>query len=252
MKSMNTLRGWLRVLVFLVLFIVLVSNTGMWEKALRYLFPGEQQHIHPRGTLLELVWEHVSLVIISSTLAVIIGIITGVLVTRSFGRGFLGVMNNLSSLGQTFPPVAVLALAVPALGFGFKPTIVALFLYGLLPVLRNTITGIESVEKDVKEAAYGMGMTDWQVLFRVELPLSARIIMAGIRISVVINVGTATVGATIGAGGLGSPIVAGLIGENPAYLLEGAIPAALLAIIIDMILGQIEKDISWNGLSASV
>lgn len=246
MKKNKNFIGWLVVVAALILFIFLISNMSFWESSLKYLFPDERQHIHPRGSLLELVWEHVSLVIVSSAISIIVGITVGVLVTRPFGRNFLGIATNLSSLGQTFPPVAVLALAVPTLGFGFKPTVVALFLYGLLPILRNTITGIETIPVDVKEAAYGMGMTSWQVLFKIELPLSARVIMAGIRISVVINIGTATVGATIGAGGLGSPIIAGLIGENPAFLLEGAIPAALLAIILDMLLGQIEKTISWD------
>lgn len=246
MKKNRSLVGWIMVLAILILFVFLISNMALWENVLKYLFPDEGQHIHPRGSLLELVWEHMSLVIVSSVISIIVGITVGVMVTRPRGRNFLGIVTNLSSLGQTFPPVAVLALAVPALGFGFKPTVVALFLYGLLPIIRNTISGIETIQPDVKEAAYGMGMTSWQVLYRIELPLSARVIMAGIRISVVINIGTATVGATIGAGGLGSPIIAGLIGENPAYVLEGAIPAALLAIILDMFLGQIERAISWD------
>jgi len=215
-----------------------------WESFLRWFFPGEKQVLHPRGTLLELVAEHLWMVIVSSGLATIIGISIGVLVTRPMGRQYLPLVSSLSSLGQTFPPVAVLALAVPLLGFGFKPTVAALLLYGLLPILRNTIVGIENIPADVREAAYGMGMSSWQVLFRIELPLALKVIMSGIRISVVINIGTATVGATIGAGGLGSPIIAGLVAENPAFVLEGAIPAALLAFSADALLGNIEKTIS--------
>jgi osmoprotectant transport system permease protein len=145
-------------------------------------------------------------------------------------------------MGQTFPPVAVLAVAVPVVGFGFKPTIIALFLYGLLPVLRNTITGLESVSPDILEASYGMGMTPLQVLTGVELPLAAPVVMAGVRISTVINIGTAALGATIGAGGLGKPIIAGLIGENPAYILEGAILVGFFAIIVDMGLGMAVRE----------
>jgi len=236
--------SWVLLGLFLLAFVLLISNMAWWESFLRWFFPGEKQVLHPRGTLLELVAEHLWMVIVSSGLATIIGISIGVLVTRPMGRQYLPLVSSLSSLGQTFPPVAVLALAVPLLGFGFKPTVAALLLYGLLPILRNTIVGIENIPADVREAAYGMGMSSWQVLFRIELPLALKVIMSGIRISVVINIGTATVGATIGAGGLGSPIIAGLVAENPAFVIEGAIPAALLAFSADALLGNIEKTIS--------
>jgi osmoprotectant transport system permease protein len=127
-------------------------------------------------------------------------------------------------------------------GFGFKPTVIALFLYGLLPILRNTIAGIEDVSPDVIDAARGMGMKPHQILFRIEIPLAGRVIMAGIRVSTVINIGTAALGATIGAGGLGKPIIAGLIGENPAFILEGAILVGILAIIVDTTLGMAVRD----------
>lgn len=208
------------------------------------LFPDLRRVLHPRGSLLQLVGEHLWLVFVSSVLATVIGVLTGVIVTRPFGREYLPLASSISSPGQTFPPVAVLALAVPSLGFGFRPTVVALFLYGLLPIIRNTIAGIQNVSSDVKEAAYGTGMSQFQVLFKIELPLSFKVIMSGIRVSTVINIGTATVGATIGAGGLGSPIIAGLVSENAAFILQGAIPAALLAFLLDSFLGNIEKTLS--------
>jgi osmoprotectant transport system permease protein len=151
------------------------------------------------------------------------------------------VAGDIGSLAQTVPPVAVLALAVPFIGFGVKPALVALCLYSVLPVLRNTIAGLESVPAPVLEAAAGTGMTGPQVLLRVELPLAFRVIMAGIRTSVVVNVGTATVGAIVGAGGLGTPIVAGLVRENPAFVLQGAVSAALLAIFLDQLLARAER-----------
>jgi osmoprotectant transport system permease protein len=129
---------------------------------------------------------------------------------------------------------------VPVVGFGARPTIVALLVYGLLPVVRNTISGLEGVPAEVVQAARAMGMTKGQVLRRVELRLALPVIMAGVRTSVVINIGTATLGATIGAGGLGAPIIAGLIGQNPAYILEGAVVAGLLAVIADNALEQAE------------
>ncbi|HAA86154.1 MAG TPA: ABC transporter [Kosmotogaceae bacterium] len=245
-KGHSMRNSWIALAIFAGLFVVLISSTGFWERFLSMLFPDLRRVLHPRGSLLQLVGEHLWLVFVSSGLATVIGVLVGVIVTRPFGREYLPLASSISSLGQTFPPVAVLALAVPSLGFGFRPTVAALFLYGLLPIIRNTIAGIQNVSSDVKEAAYGTGMSQFQVLFRIELPLSFKVIMSGIRVSTVINIGTATVGATIGAGGLGSPIIAGLVSENAAFILQGAIPAALLAFLLDSFLGNIEKTLSLS------
>ena len=221
----------------LAVFGHLMFRTDHWQWVFTRIFPDLDKVVYDMATFPRLVGEHAFMVLISSGLAALIGIATGIFVTRAWGRDFLSAVNSLSSMGQTFPPVAVLAIAVPVVGFGFKPTIIALLVYGLLPIIRNTIAGIESLDADVLESARGMGMTPFQVLTRIELPLSAPIILAGVRISTVINIGTATLGATIGAGGLGKPIIAGLIGENPAFILEGAILVGLLAIIVDTSLG---------------
>jgi osmoprotectant transport system permease protein len=213
------------------IFCLLVFWSGLWSWAFTRLFPDLDTVIYEMAGFPELVREHFALVAVSSGLATIIGLLAGIFVTRSWGRDFLPAVNALASIGQTFPPVAVLALAV-----------IALFLYGLLPIIRNTIAGIESVSSDVLDAASGMGMTPAHVLTKVELPLSAPVILAGVRISTVINIGTATLGATIGAGGLGKPIIAGLISENPAYILEGAILVGLFAIIVDTALGLAVKE----------
>jgi osmoprotectant transport system permease protein len=223
-------------------FAVLITQDVWWEALLRMLFPQLDQVLHPRASLGTLVVQHMTLIVISSTLVLLVGLPMGVLVTRSYGRRFLSLTTEITTLGQTFPSVAVLALAVPLTGFGLKPTVLALFLYGLLPVVRNTIAGLLSVPAEVTDAARGLGLTDTQVLRRIELPLAAPIILAGVRTSVVINVGTAMIGAVIGAGGLGSPVVAGIIQDNVAFILEGAVPAALLALLLDQLLaaaGQI-------------
>lgn len=238
-------RRWVLLGVALGIFLVLVANTGWWEAGLRALFPEETTVIHPRASLLVLVWEHIQLVAISSGVTILIGIPLGIWVTRRSGRDFLPIVNDITSFGQTFPPVAVLALAVPVLGFGLMPTIVALFLYGLLPVVRNTIAGLRAVPHHILDAAYGMGMSRLQALIRVELPLSAQVIIAGIRISVIINIGTAMIGAVIGAGGLGSPIIAGLVRDNLAFIIEGALPAAIMAILADQLLHSIESSFTF-------
>lgn len=237
----HKVRSWIFLSVLTGAFIILIANTGWWEMALRFLFPNEAQVIHPRASLLILVGEHLRLVLISSSFTILVAVPLGIWVTRPSGRDFLHVVTDLTSFGQTFPPVAVLALAVPMLGFGLLPTVVALFIYGLLPVVRNTIVGLGAVPSDMLDAAYGMGMGRMQALFRVEIPLSARVIMAGIRTSIIINIGTAMIGAVIGAGGLGSPIVAGLVQDNLAYIIQGAVPAAILAILADNLLANIES-----------
>ncbi|MBD3393697.1 MAG: ABC transporter permease subunit, partial [Chitinivibrionales bacterium] len=148
---------------------------------------------------------------------------------------------------QTIPSLALIGflLPIPIIGgIGAKPAVVALFLYSLLAIIRNTFTGIQQVDPAIKESACGMGMTDWQVLWQVEIPLSLPTIMAGIRISTVICVGIATLCAAIGAGGLGKFIFRGISMVNNSMILAGALPAAALALTLDFILGRIEHSLT--------
>jgi len=214
---------------------VLALRTDVWQWGLAALFPSTGTLLYPRADPAWLVGEHLLLVAVSSLLAVAVGVGAGVIVTRPRGRPFLPVVERLAAIAQTLPPAAVLALSVPALGFGLKPTIAALFLYSVLPIVRNTLEGLADVPADAVEAARGMGMTPRQVLQRVELPLALPVILAGVRTSVIVNVGTATIGATIGAGGLGAPIISGLVNQNPAFLTEGTLIVALLALTIDSV-----------------
>lgn len=240
------IRRWVLLAIFIAIFVVLLHNMDWWEAMLRFLFPRANEVIYPAASLFVLVGEHMRLVAISSAFTILIGLPLGIWITRRSGRDFLPIVNDLTSFGQTFPPVAVLALAVPLFGFGLKPTVIALFLYGLLPVIRNTVAGLKAVPRNIIEVAYGMGMGRTQALVRVEIPLAAQVILAGVRISVIINVGTAMIGAVIGAGGLGSPIIAGLVQFNPAYVIEGAAPAALLAILLDQLLSNVEKAFAYS------
>lgn len=243
--SRRQLAGFAATAAAAAAFAWLVMQQWLWRRLLAPFSPGGVSVLYPTASLAYFVLAHVALVVVSSTLTIIVGIPLGIWVTRRSGREFRPLVSASVDLGQTFPPVAVLALALPALGFGFKPTIVALFLYGLFPVVSGTIAGIESVPASVLDAAAGMGMSPPEVLFRVELPLGARLILAGVRTSVIINIGTATVGAAIGASGLGVPIIGGLVGtQNLAYVLEGAIPAAMLAILADTFLGQVEAAVT--------
>ncbi|GGK31080.1 hypothetical protein GCM10008955_26150 [Deinococcus malanensis] len=187
--------------------------------------------------LWQLTLTHLGLVLLATILVLLIGVPLAILVTRPDREALRHLAEGLAGLGQTVPTFAILALAVPALGFGWKPTLLGLVVYGLMPVLGNGVAGLRQVDPGALDAAHGMGMTAWQRLRRVELPLAWPVLLAGIRTSMVYNVGTATIGAALGAGGLGEPIINGLSEQNSALVLVGALLSALLALSLDAVLG---------------
>ncbi|MGI5901558.1 MAG: ABC transporter permease [Desulfitobacteriia bacterium] len=196
--------------------------------------------------LIEALFQHIQLVAFSMLIAILIGIPLGILITRV--RFLEGVVLGGAGILQTIPSLALLGFMIPIFGIGVKTAIAALFLYSLLPIIRNTFTGIKDVDRSTIEAARGMGMTNRQILLKVELPLSLSVIMAGIRTATVINVGTATLAAFIGAGGLGDFIFIGISRNIDALVLIGAFPAAVLALILDWLLGRLEKITTPRGL----
>jgi osmoprotectant transport system permease protein len=188
--------------------------------------------------------EHLILVSMSMSLAIAIGFPLGVLMTRyaALSRPILGFANIM----QTMPSIALFGFLIGVIGIGRPNAIVALLLYSLLPIVRNTYTGITHVDPAIREAAVGMGMTDWQLLRQVEIPLSLGVIFAGIRVATVIAVGLATIAAVIGAGGLGTYIFRGISMVDSGQILAGAIPAAVMALIADFGLGRIERRYSGH------
>lgn len=204
-------------------------------------FPELDRPMFVQDSFAALLASHLAVVALSSASAALAGIAAGVFVTREAGREFRALVESLVAIGQTVPPVAVLALAVPLLGFGVVPVLLALFLYGLLPIVRGTIAGLEAVPPSVREAAAGMGMSAWQRLFSAELPLALPGLLAGVRSSVAINIGTATLAATVGVRSLGSPIIVGLAGFNTAYVIQGALLVALLAVGADGLMARAER-----------
>ena len=188
--------------------------------------------IYDQGNLLTLALAHLGTVCVAAAASTLVAVGLGIVVTRGSGREFLPLSRTLVNIGQTFPPVAVLAVAVPLIGFGQKPTLIALFAYGLLPIFENTIAGLQSCPTALMEAASGMGMSARQRFASVELPLALPLILEGIRLSVVINVGTATIGSTVAAKGLGEVIIAGLLSNNTAFILQGALVTGVMAILL--------------------
>ncbi len=201
-----------------------------------------QFFLHNRAQILQLTLEHVWLAGISMLLAIAIGMPLGILVTRHpwLNKPILGSAN----VAETIPSLALFGFLLPVPWLGDRAdrlAIAALTIYALLPIIRNTAAGITGVDPAVREAARGMGMTDRQLLFQVELPLAFSVILAGVRVATVLTIGIATIAAAIGAGGLGEFIFRGLAMVNNQLILAGAIPAAVLAIAADLILGLLER-----------
>lgn len=216
MKALREPLWWL-IALFIGLLVGLPYSAPLFSR----LFPELPRPVYQQESFWALTLDHGWLVVASSLAATVVGLGAGVAVTRPAGSAFRPLVETIAAIGQTFPPVAVLAMAVPVLGFGWLPALIALALYGILPVLQGTLAGLGSIPSEVSGVAEGMGMSGWQRLYKVELPLAAPVILAGIRTSVIVNIGTATIASTVGASTLGTPIIIGLSGFNTAYIVQG-------------------------------
>jgi osmoprotectant transport system permease protein len=212
-----------------------VTNGVIGMNFLQFMMTNHQQ-------VLDLTLEHITLAGVATLLAALIGIPLGILITRvpQLSKPVLGGANII----QTIPSLALFGFLLPAPWIGERAgrlAILALALYALLPLIRNTYAGIRSVDPAVVEAGRAMGLTDRQLLFQVELPLASGVIVAGVRVATVLSIGLATIAAAIGAGGLGQLIFSGVSMLNNQMILEGAVPAALLALFADFVLGRLER-----------
>lgn len=228
--------AWLRDPLPWALAALLLLTVGMarLKPLFAAAFPTLARPLYEQDTFAALLVAHVAIVALSSAAAVVVGVAAGVFVTRSAGREFRPLVETVVAIGQAVPPVAVLAIAAPLIGFGDTPALIALALYGLLPIVRSTLAGLGSVPAAVLEVAAGSGMSALQRLGRVELPLALPVLLGGVRTSVIINIGTAAIASTVGARTLGSPIIVGLGGFNTAYVIQGALVVGLLAITVDL------------------
>jgi osmoprotectant transport system permease protein len=221
----------LRVVTFgglLAFLLVPEAFRGLLEPLTEYGAPA----IYNQGSILDLTLSHLGIVATSTGAATLVAVGLAIFVTRPAGAEFLPLSRSVVNIGQTFPPVAVLALTVPVVGFGAKPTLIALFLYGLLPIFENTLTGLAQLPPAVMEAARAMGMTDSQRLIRIELPLALPVILEGVRLASVIALATAVIGSTVAAKGLGEIIMAGLQSNNLAFIVQGGLVTSALAVLI--------------------
>ena len=225
----TSLHGATRLLVLIGIFALgaYLQATGLIPGILKYW-----------SDIVYLSRQHLHLVAISGTLATLIGIPLGIALTRRAIRPYANVITQVVNLGSTIPTLAILALAMTVLGIGAPSAIFGLVVLTLLPIVLNTVAGLRMVPAHLVEAARGMGMTDGQILFKVELPNALFVIMAGLRTALAINVGTVPLAFLIGGGGLGELIFSGIDLVEPSMLLAGAIPTGLLAILIDLLVGQ--------------
>ncbi|MBO0780240.1 MAG: ABC transporter permease [Ktedonobacteraceae bacterium] len=186
---------------------------------------------------------------LSILLAILIGVVLGIAVSRSAVLGFIAV--NISGLMRAIPVIAFLIAALPVLGLGFQPALIALTVLGIPPILLNTYTGVRGIDPAIIDAARGMGMTRWQIITRIQTPLILPVVAAGIRTSAVQVVATATLGAFIGAGGYGAYIVDGLYSNSQTKILAGALPVMILAMLIEGIMGWLQFTLTPAGLRST-
>lgn len=222
------------------------STTVVEMTELYTLVEGGQYLVENFDEFLTLLREHIILVLASELAAITLAVPLGVIAVRY--KRLKGSILSVGNVAQTIPTLAVIALAFPIFGLGFNSAVIALFVYALLPILTNTIAGLEQVDESTIEAAEGMGMTKWEVLRKIQLPMALPVIFAGIRTSAVITVGTAYLAFFIGGGGLGVWVISGIDLFNTPQILAGAIPGALLAITLDSVFAFIERQIGGEGL----
>jgi osmoprotectant transport system permease protein len=230
-----TLALLLVILLGITVWMTSLGSVGMFKMA-------------PTMKVLTATTRHLQIVAAAELLAIVVGIPIGFMSTRRAFRFISPVLIGAANVGQTVPTLAFIGIAGAVLGMGYKAAVVALFVYAMLPIIRNTYAGIRSVDPEVKEAARGMGMSRWQVTWKVELPLARPVILAGIRTSTVVNVGTAAVAGMIGAGGLGELIVTGIAVRVTQLILQGAAPTAALAVILDALFSGLEELVTPRGL----
>jgi len=245
MNISKTSNLWLKEIILTVVLLYVIFGFNTLVLALEP-FLGQQKKSVEWSPLYELVIQYCFIVGISSLVSFLIAFILGSLIVLFQWKDIKRLCIALGSLGTTFPTIAVIALLVPLLGYGYKPVIIALIFYGIFPILLNTIDGIEHIDPQMNETANALGMTPFQQLHMIQLPLAFPLIVAGMRTSFIITIASATVGSVVGAGGLGIPIISGIRTNDPILILKGAGPVVLIALLVDSILVRLEKRPKWR------
>lgn len=217
------------------LLLITVFGFGQFE-ALVNSFGTSRIRAIERTPLYALAWQHLILAGLPTLLALLVSLIGGCALHLAGNEELKELVLSASSIGETFPSVAIIAISVPVLGYGDLPCMLALFIYAILPILRNTITGLSEVSPWVRDAARGVGMSKVQRLTKIELPLATPVIMAGLKVALLINISAATLGASVGAGGLGVTIISGIRTYDTLMVIKGTLPVLLMALLADSLL----------------
>lgn len=232
---------WVRIGIIALLLAASVFGFGIVEGL--FESPSGGTRVIERTPLYMLTWQHIQLSLLPTAAALALSLFLGCALHFIGNSELKGLMLSACAIGETFPSVAIIALSVPALGYGNLPCMLALFIYAILPILRNTITGLEEVSSGVREAAKGVGMSRLQVLAKVELPLAYPIILAGLKVALIINISAATLGASVGAGGLGVTIISGIRTYDALKVVKGTLPVLLMALLADSLLRARNADV---------
>ncbi len=238
-------RGLIAAVILAIILGLIVIYSKEFEKILYRYFNAKTSE-GSRTPLKIYFKQHIWMVLLSSLIAVSLGSILGIFVTTSYGREFKELLLKTVNLGQSFPSAALLALSVPILGYGIEGALIALVVYALMPIIYNVVIGIEEVPEKLVDAAKAMGMSEFEIYFKIKIPLALNVILGGIRTALVINISAASLAATVGAGGLGVLVVNGVKTFDMVLILEGAIPVTLLAIIADLLLKEAQRSLIWD------
>ena len=225
-----------RVSILYAVFFLLWIFQFDWIKANLLFFMDDQSKLIQRITLAELALQHIQIVLLASAVSTVIALGLAFSVHLSQSKEYKDLVLQFSTIGETLPTAAIIALSVPLMGYGNGPLLLALSIYGILPILRNTLEGLSNIARTIHEAALGLGLTPMERLTRIELPLALPNIFTGIRIATIINVSAATIGATVGAGGFGVLIVSGIRTYDPMVVIQASVPVILLALWFDRVL----------------
>jgi osmoprotectant transport system permease protein len=236
-----------------LLLAFLVFSVFEYDRLARWLAPliGKTPPRLEVWSLPELFAQHLAIVALASGAAFILAFGLASLVHIRRMENLKRTLVSVCGFGVTFPTAALIALAVPLLGYGRESVVLALFIYGLMPVFINTIEGLESAPAEIREAADGMGFSPWERFLRIELPLGMPMVLAGLRVSLIISIAAASIGAVVGAGGLGMPIISGIRIFEPVLILKGALPLTLLALLVDSLLRRLENTLGAGNSAIS-
>jgi len=228
-------KHWLLTLFYLAMFLWWIFDFAIFRNSI-LSWISSRPNLIQRTSLATLAYQHVEIVVISTGVAIVLAIGLGGLVRITRSSELRTLFINIGSMGETIPSAAIIALSVPLFGYGNFPIILALTIYAILPIVRNTIVGLDSIALEIDEAAQGSGMTLPQQLIKIDFPLALPTILAGIKTALIINISAATIGATVGAGGFGVLIIAGIRTYDSLMVIQGSVPVILLALFVDRIL----------------